>query len=60
MKEITKDKLNKYFEVTGKALKKVKESKISDKPINKKEASRDFLDMAQRYYDDAKHFMEKR
>lgn len=46
-------KLNKYFELTALALKKVK---IVEK--HKKEAS-DFLDLAQRYYDDAKYFEKK-
>ena len=46
-------KLAKYFELTSKALKKVK---IVEK--HKKEAS-DFLDLAQRYFDDAKYFEKK-
>ncbi len=46
-------KLQKYFELTSKALKKVK---IVEK--HKKEAE-DFLDLAQRYFDDAKYFQEK-
>ena len=47
------DKLKKYFELTAKALKKVK---VVEK--HRKEAE-DFLDMAQRYYDDAKFFEKK-
>lgn len=46
-------KLAKYFELTSKALKKVK---IIDK--HRKEAE-DFLDLAQRYFDDAKYFEKK-
>ena len=46
-------KLSKYFELTSKALKKVK---VVEK--HKKEAE-DFLDLAQRYFDDAKYFQEK-
>lgn len=46
-------KLQKYFELTSKALKKVK---IVEK--HKKEAE-DFLDLAQRYFDDAKYFEKK-
>ena len=46
-------KLKKYFELTSKALKKVK---IVDK--HKKEAE-DILDLAQRYFDDAKYFERK-
>lgn len=44
------DKLKKYFELTSKALKKVK---IVER--HRKEAE-DFLDLAQRYFDDAKYF----
>ena len=57
MKEITEEKLNKYFEVTEKALKKVK-IKIPTN-VNLEKAAKDFLDMAQRYFQDAKHFKEK-
>ena len=46
-------KLQKYFELTSKALKKVK---IVEK--HRKEAE-DFLDLAQRYFDDAKYFEKK-
>ena len=48
-----KDKLKKYFELTAKALKKVK---IVEK--HRKQAE-DLLDLAQRYYDDAKFFEKK-
>ncbi len=54
---ITQDKLSKYFDVTGKALKKVKIAK--EKNINWQASAEDFLDMAQRYYSDAQHFAEK-
>lgn len=57
MKEITEQKLEKYFQITEKALKKVKIN--YNTKINCKEAAEDFLDMAQRYYEDAKHFMKK-
>ena len=46
-------KLSKYFELTSKALKKVK---IIEK--HRKEAD-DILDLAKRYYDDAKYFERK-
>ncbi|MCC7574470.1 DUF357 domain-containing protein [Candidatus Woesearchaeota archaeon] len=54
-KEITEQKLKKYFEVTGKALEKAKNA------INKeeKEKAEDFLDMASRYYSDAEFFKKK-
>jgi len=46
-------KLSKYLDLTAKALKKVK---IVEK--HRKEAE-DLLDLAQRYYDDAKFFEKK-
>jgi len=55
--KITPEKLKKYFDVTGRALKKVK-IVASDRTVGKKEAN-DFLDMAQRYFNDAKHFEQK-
>lgn len=54
---VTKEKLEKYFDVTGRALKKVKI--VSDDRTVGKPQAEDFLDMAQRYYDDAKHFASK-
>ena len=57
MNEITDEKLAKYFDVTGRALEKVK---LNDSgTIKWKEAAEDFLDMATRYFNDAKHFKEK-
>ena len=54
MKTINDKKLKKYFDVTGRAIKKVK---INTKAkINIKEAAEDFLDMAKRYYSDAEYF----
>ena len=55
--KITDEKLSKYFDITGRALKKVKIAK--EKKISWKSSAEDFLDMAQRYYDDAKHFRDK-
>ena len=55
MKEISTERLDKYFAVTGKALEEVKKA-IDD---SRKEQALDFLDMAQRYYDDAGHFREQ-
>ena len=50
-------KLEKYFKVTEKALGKVK---INEKvKINIKESAEDFLDMAERYFKDAKYFRDK-
>lgn len=52
--KITAEKLEKYFSVTNRALKKVKIVKKGE--IDFESAAKDFLDMAQRYFDDAKHF----
>ena len=57
MREVTDEKLKKYFEITGQALKKAKANITKDS--SKKEFAADFLDMAQRYYNDAKYFKEK-
>ena len=54
MKEITKEKLEKYFDVTDRALKKVKIGK--EKNIKWNESAEDFLDMAKRYFHDALYF----
>ena len=55
--EITNEKLEKYFNITGEALKKIK---IADKiVVDFRKIAEDFLDMATRYYEDAKHFKEK-
>lgn len=53
MKHSISQKLQKYFELTSKALEKVK---IVEK--HKKEAE-DILDLARRYYDDARYFEKK-
>jgi hypothetical protein len=55
--EVTEQRLDRYFDVTGRALKKVKIA--PEKKILWKAKAEDFLDMAQRYYDDAKHFQQK-
>ena len=57
MKEVTDVKLDKYFDVTGRALKKIK---INVKvKFDAAKVAEDFLDMAKRYYEDAKYFREK-
>ncbi len=53
---ITREKLDGYFSVTAEALETVKDAPKCDV---RGEHAGDFLDMAQRYYDDAKHFDEK-
>ena len=50
MDKITPEKLAKYFDVTGRALKKVKIAEKKD--IDWKANAEDFLDMAQRYFQD--------
>ena len=53
MLQTIEQKLQKYFDLTSKALKKVK---VVEK--HRKEAE-DLLDLAQRYFDDAKYFEKK-
>ena len=55
MKEITKEKLEKYFDLTSKALGIVKINIISGKEKEAKE----IIEMVQNYLSDAKHFEEK-
>jgi len=55
---ITEDKLDKYFEVTGKAIKKAESAKDESDETRLKQAN-DCLDMITRYYADAKFFREK-
>lgn len=56
--KISDEKLEKYFDVTGRALKKVV---LTDNgKINWKEKAEDFFDMASRYFSDAKHFYENK
>jgi len=56
--QITKEKLEKYFNLTEKAIGKVKFKKI--KQINSEKIAEEFLDTAKRYFKDAKYFKEKR
>lgn len=55
-KTVSKERLDKYFAVTGSALEMVR-SKGFD--AARKKQALEVLDMAQRYYDDAGHFREK-
>ncbi len=58
VKEVTDVKLDRYFDVTGRALKKIKiNTKVK---IDCKKAAEDFLDMAKRYYSDAGYFRDKK
>jgi len=56
MKEVTEKKIDKYFDVTERAIKKVKFKEVD---VDCKKIADDFLDMAKRYFEDAKHFKEK-
>lgn len=53
---ITQEKLEKYFSITKEALEKARKALDQER----KSQALDFLDMAQRYYDDAKYFLEKK
>jgi uncharacterized protein len=53
---ITKEKLEKYFSITKEALDMVQDNLDSERLSEAK----DFLDMAQRYYSDAKHFYSEK
>jgi hypothetical protein len=55
--KVTEEKLDKYFTITGKAIKKVKLQTQAD--IDVEAAAKDFFDMAQRYYADAEHFRKQ-
>ena len=57
MEKITDEKLDKYFDVTSRAINKVKFG--TDIKIDVKTAAEDFLDIAKRYFSDAKYFREK-
>lgn len=54
--KITSEKLQKYFSVTGKALKIAKQSVIS----GKEKSAQEIFDMVENYLSDAKHFQEKK
>ena len=54
---ITKAKLSEYFSITSKALKKIKINSPNKTPLYK--IAIDYLDMATRYFNDAKHFYNK-
>jgi len=54
---ITEEKLSQYFDVTRRAIQKVKIS--PDRNVDLEKAAREFLDTAKRYYEDAKYFSDK-
>lgn len=53
--KITKEKLEKYFNLTSKALKEVKKNIVKGKESESKE----IIDMVNNYLSDARHFKEK-
>lgn len=53
---ITLEKLNKYFDVTSKALNKL--TQILPEKTHLDKISKDYLNMAQSYFNDASHFKE--
>ncbi|RME16712.1 MAG: DUF357 domain-containing protein [Bdellovibrio sp.] len=57
MREISDEKLRKYFSLTEKAISKVKIKE--GLKVKERKAAEDFLDMAERYFSDAKHFRDK-
>ena len=58
MNEITDIKLKRYFSIAEEAFKKAQGSKESLKLENLKKAREHFLDTAERYIFDARHFFE--
>ena len=56
-KEVTQEKLEKYFSVTRAALDKIRFS--SPEKTHLRRSAEDFLDMARRYFTDAEHFRDK-
>ena len=57
IKEVTSEKLDKYFDVTRRAIKKAKSAKSGDSEKGK--IAEDFLQMAENYLSDAVHFQKK-
>lgn len=55
---ITKEKLEKYFETTKKAIQKIKEIQPQKTHLDK--ISKDFFEMANNYYNDAKYFQKNK
>jgi len=53
--EITEEKLSRYFDVTGRALAKVKDNVIEGREAD----AREIIDMVENYYSDAGHFRDK-
>lgn len=58
MDKITLEKLEKYFNVTKKALELAKNNKSKKFSVNAEDAFDDFIDMVSRYMEDAKYFQK--
>ena len=56
MKEITREKIKKYLEITKKALETIYDI---NKNIKNDKKAMEVIDMAERYFRDAKHYAEK-
>jgi hypothetical protein len=56
MKEITKEKIEKYFKITEEALSEAEKSKNRTALAKERD---DMIDMIKRYVSDARHFYEK-
>ena len=56
---VTEEKLDKYFGITKEALDMVENKGFDESSEERKKQALDFLDMAKRYYSDAKHFRQK-
>lgn len=52
---VTKEKLDRYFSITGEAFSIVKESVVEGKDVE----AREIFEMVENYVSDAKHFMER-
>ncbi len=59
MNEITEEKLENYFRLTEHALEKAKNSQESVSLEVLRKAREDFIDMVERYLEDARYFNEK-
>jgi uncharacterized protein len=57
--KVTDEKLDKYFDITGRALKMCENAMNKSSKIKLNQA-KDFFDMASRYYSDAKHFRKNK
>ena len=55
-KEMTEEHLERYFHITGEALTEAKDALDHSRT----DSARDFLDMAQRYFDDAGYFRDEK